>query len=73
MNIECGKESVPLVVNKPRDTKSSFNNISTKFQHGTCRGRKHHQERERNKLYRVFLLSPYRARQPWSAESLHQP
>jgi len=71
MNTECGKESVPLVVNKPRDTKSSFNNISTKFQHETCRGRKHHQERERYKLYRVFRLSPYGARQLYSAESMH--
>ena len=40
MIIECGVESVPLVVNKPRDHKSSFNNISTTFQHETCRGRK---------------------------------
>jgi hypothetical protein len=58
INTECGKESVPLLVNKPRHTKSSFNNTSTKFQHDTCRGRKHHQERERYKLYWVFLLSP---------------
>jgi hypothetical protein len=72
MNTECGKESVPLVVNKRRDTKSSFNNISTKLQHETCRGRKHHQERERYKLYRMFRLSPYRARQLWNAESLYQ-
>ena len=63
MNIECGKESVPLVVHKQQDTKSSFNNISTKCQQETCRGRKHHQKSERSNLYWVFPLSPPRERQ----------